>query len=46
MPKARRAFTCLVNGIAVAVVAAGIFLTLANSGIIARPASQIFTLGG
>ena len=46
MPKARRAFTCLVNGIAVAVVAAGIILMLANSGIIARPATQVLTLGG
>jgi hypothetical protein len=43
---ARRALTYLVNGIPVAVVAAGIFVALANSGLIARPASQIFTLGG
>jgi hypothetical protein len=43
---ARRALTYVVNGISVAVVAAGIFVALANSGLIARPASQILTPGG
>jgi hypothetical protein len=46
MPGARRALTCLVKGLSIAVVAAGIFFMLANSGIIARPVPQIFTLGG
>jgi len=46
MPRARRALTFLVKGILVAVVAATVFLTLADSGIIARPTSQTFTLGG
>lgn len=46
MPTARRALTLLAHAISVAVIAAGIFVALANSGIIARPASQTFTLGG
>ncbi len=46
MPMARRALTYLVKGILVAAVAATVFFTLADSGIIARPSSQIFTIGG
>lgn len=46
MPGTRRVLTFLANGISVVVIAAGIFFALASSGIIARPAVQIFSVGG
>ena len=46
MPKARQSLTIIVNAIAVLVIATAAFLTLANLGLISRPATQIFMVGG
>ena len=46
MPRSRQALTIIVNGIAVLVIATAAFLTLANLGLISRPAPEIFTVGG
>mgnify|MGYP001058087187 CR=1 FL=1 len=46
MFKARQAFKLIVNGITVAVIAVAIFVALANTGLISRPASEDFTFGG
>jgi hypothetical protein len=46
MPRSRQALTIIVNGIAVLVIATTAFLTLANLGLISRPALETFTVGG
>ena len=40
-----RALTTIVNGIAVLVIATAVFMALANLGLIARSASETFTVG-
>ena len=46
MPRSRQTLTIIVNGIAVLVIATTAFLTLANLGLISRPALETFTVGG
>lgn len=46
MSNARQALKYFLSGIAVFVIAAGIFIVLINVGIIGRPASENFTFGG
>jgi hypothetical protein len=46
MSRTRHALTFIANSVAAVVIAAGIFVTLANTGVISRPASGQFTFGG
>jgi hypothetical protein len=45
MPKTRQALSLIVNGITAVVIAVAIFVALANTGLISRPASEDFTFG-
>jgi hypothetical protein len=46
LSKTRQALSLIVNGITAVVIALAIFLALANTGLISRPASEDFTFGG
>ena len=42
----RRLISHAMNGLAAVLIAAAIFITLANTGIIARPSIEHFSFGG
>jgi hypothetical protein len=46
MLKPRQALSLIVNGISALVIGVAIFIALANTGLISRPASEDFSFGG